>query len=448
MKNNQKISIIIPIYNGLEYTKKCLKFLYESINNSSIGSNISIIVVDDGSIDGSADWIKNNYSEVIILSGNGNLWWSGAVNLGTKYALNTLNSDYVLLWNNDIKPCTDYFKNLCEILEKNPKETIICSKIFYLDKPDVIWSMGGIFNTKTGVHKMIGVNQIDNEKFSSRIAVDWNTGMGTLIPKIVFKKIGFFDERTFPQYHGDADFTLRAKKNGFKILAYPNLKIWNDISSTGIQKKDFRSFIKSFYSIKSHNNIIKNIKFYHRHCTSYIAYCELFKKYFCFIGGFFKWKVLNLLGVKKPLLNRTAEKECACMVRTDCKYYRGNIPCKPHKESEIHCDNCKMYEPLSKRILIIKLGAAGDVIRTTPILRKLRIEFPNSEIVWLTYFPDLLPRSWVNKILDFELKNIVWLQNQKFNWLINLDKDDEAIALATIIMADRKSGFFWNMEDY
>ncbi len=296
-----KISIIIPIHNALKYTKNCLKALDESINYSNLKNNISLIIVDDGSSDGSSEWIANNYPNVIILFGNGNLWWSGAVNKGTKYALYSLESDYIILWNNDIRPDIKYFSNLFVILENLDNDTIIGSKIYLMERPNVIWSMGGMFNPKTGVHKMIGTNQIDNEKYDNKIVVDWITAMGTLIPKNVFKKIGFWDENNFPQYHGDSDFTLRAKKNGFKIVAYPNLKIWNDISSTGIQKKDFRSFIESFYSIKSHNNIIKNIKFYHRHCTSYLAYCELFKKYFYFIGGFFKWKMLNLLGVKKTV---------------------------------------------------------------------------------------------------------------------------------------------------
>ena len=299
MERNINISIIIPIHNGLEYTKKCLKSLYESINNSSRRDNISVIIVDDGSFDGSSEWISEFYPNVILLYGDGNLWWSGAVNVGAKYALNNLNSDYILLWNNDIKPDIVYFKNLQNIVDENPKETIICSKIFYLDRPNVIFNMGCYFNPKTGRKTLIGFEQEDNEKFNRIFEVDWTGGQGVLINKVIFEKIGFFDEIVFPQYHGDSDFTLRAKKYGFKILAYPNLRIWNDISSTGIQKRSFRLFIKSFYSIKSHNNLIKNIKFYHRHCTSYMAYLELFKKYFFFIGGFFKWKVLNIIGIRK-----------------------------------------------------------------------------------------------------------------------------------------------------
>src|SRR3712207_7101962 len=60
-------------------------------------------------------------------------------------------------------------------------------------------------------------------------------------------------------------------------------------------------------------------------------------------------------------------------------YFRGDVPCKPNKESGYMCGNCPVYTPVQKRILIIKLGAIGDVIRTTPLLRKIRAEYPRSE---------------------------------------------------------------------
>ena len=127
--------------------------------------------------------------------------------------------------------------------------------------------------------------------------------------------------------------------------------------------------------------------------------------------------------------------------KTDCKWYQGYIPCRPHKEKGYCCQDCKVYAPLKERILVIKLGAAGDVIRTTPLLRRLRSLSSQAEITWLTYYPDLVPSEWVNKILSFDLKNVTWLQVQEFSWLINLDKDDEAIALSSRIKAKKKSGF-------
>ncbi len=129
------------------------------------------------------------------------------------------------------------------------------------------------------------------------------------------------------------------------------------------------------------------------------------------------------------------------LIHTDCRFYRGDIPCQPHKKNGYHCEDCPQYKKVSNNILIIKLGAIGDVIRTTPILRKLREEFPNAYINWLTYSPDILSRSWVDRILNVTPENIELLKNINFDWLINLDKDAIAISLTNIINAKKKSGF-------
>ncbi|MDD2889872.1 MAG: glycosyltransferase family 9 protein [bacterium] len=127
-------------------------------------------------------------------------------------------------------------------------------------------------------------------------------------------------------------------------------------------------------------------------------------------------------------------------IKTNCRFYKGDIPCKFHKEKGVHCDNCEYYKKVSKRILIIKFGAAGDVIRTTPILRRLKGIYPDSEITWLSIFPELLP-SIVDYPLKFELSNVVSLLGDKFDILYNLDKDKETCSLANLISADIKKGF-------
>jgi heptosyltransferase-2 len=93
-----------------------------------------------------------------------------------------------------------------------------------------------------------------------------------------------------------------------------------------------------------------------------------------------------------------------------------------------------------KRVLIIKLGAIGDVIRTTPLLHTLKELYPEAEITWITYTPEVVP-SIVDHALNFELKNILLLRSIKFDLLYNLDKDLEACALANQVSADVKKGF-------
>lgn len=129
------------------------------------------------------------------------------------------------------------------------------------------------------------------------------------------------------------------------------------------------------------------------------------------------------------------------IIKTDCRFYKGDIPCKPHKEFGVHCEDCSYYQKISHNILIIKLGAIGDVIRTTPLLRKIKSVYPDSFIYWVTYSPEILSNEWVDNIVNVSLENIEILKAIKFDWLINLDKDKIAIALAKIINADKKSGF-------
>src|SRR4030066_1464450 len=129
------------------------------------------------------------------------------------------------------------------------------------------------------------------------------------------------------------------------------------------------------------------------------------------------------------------------LIKTDCRFYKGDIPCKPHKEFGVHCDSCTYYKKISINILIIKLGAIGDIIRTTPLLRKLRANYPDANIYWLTYFPEILSPEWVDNILSVNVENIQVIKSIKFDWLINLDKDKIAIALTKSIEAERKSGF-------
>ena len=131
------------------------------------------------------------------------------------------------------------------------------------------------------------------------------------------------------------------------------------------------------------------------------------------------------------------------IIKTDCRYFKGDRPCIYHKERGVHCNRCKFYSPISEKILIIKLGAMGDVIRTTPILHKLKEIYPRSEITWLTYHPEVIP-SIVDRVLYFGERTILYLLIEHFDILLNFDKDLEAISLTKLIKSDTKKGFTIN----
>ena len=126
--------------------------------------------------------------------------------------------------------------------------------------------------------------------------------------------------------------------------------------------------------------------------------------------------------------------------KADCKFFRGDVPCVPHKKFGVVCADCSYYIPQENIILIIKLGAIGDVIRTTPLLYRIMEEHPRSAIWWLTRTPEVVP-SIVDNVLPFTLESILLLQETQFYKVINLDKDPYACALAKSLRAKEKYGF-------
>ncbi len=133
------------------------------------------------------------------------------------------------------------------------------------------------------------------------------------------------------------------------------------------------------------------------------------------------------------------------VLKTDCRHFRGDVPCAPHKRHGVHCigpdgEACTHYDPVSFTVLIIKLGAIGDVIRTTPLITRIRETYRGAHITWLTHTPEILP-SLVDRPLPYTMQSVVTLRSQYFDLLINLDKDSDACALADQINADQKKGF-------
>ncbi len=132
-------------------------------------------------------------------------------------------------------------------------------------------------------------------------------------------------------------------------------------------------------------------------------------------------------------------------IKINCRFFRGDIPCQPHKQHGVHCvdvngKSCVHYDETTEKILVIKLGAAGDVIRTTPILQKLKNEFSNAIIFWLTYSPEMVP-DLADEILKFNEASITYLRSVKFDYIFNLDKDKEACALTSCLTGKEKRGF-------
>ena len=128
-------------------------------------------------------------------------------------------------------------------------------------------------------------------------------------------------------------------------------------------------------------------------------------------------------------------------VKTNCTHFNGYRPCKPHKLHGVHCEDCSYFEAVTSNILVIKLQAAGEVIRNTPLIGKLREAHPGTRLYWLTKFPEFVPETHVDKVLEFTPENLLLLQDIQFDALYSLDKDLEACAIANKVTAEIKKGF-------
>lgn len=136
------------------------------------------------------------------------------------------------------------------------------------------------------------------------------------------------------------------------------------------------------------------------------------------------------------------------ILKTDCIKFPGDRPCLPNKLHGIKCDVCREYEPVSFRILIIKLDAPGDVLRTTSILTSLKEKYPSSHITWLTRAgaKDLFKYNpLVNQLLIFEdPSTLARLQTEHFDLMIHPDASPVSAPLAAMARAGEKRGFYLN----
>ncbi|MCD6459731.1 glycosyltransferase family 9 protein [bacterium] len=127
----------------------------------------------------------------------------------------------------------------------------------------------------------------------------------------------------------------------------------------------------------------------------------------------------------------------------DCRYFIGEKPCKYNRL----CEGCPDYDPFGKKVLIIKLGAMGDVIRTTPILPIIVEKFKKVHLTWLVDRQSrifLRNNPLIDRVIEYGAQSCLRLQIERFDYLFSIDKEVRAAALATIVSADNKFGFGFN----
>lgn len=231
--------IIIPVHNRKRLTLACLA----NLQANGYLQKYHVIVVDDGSSDGTAEEVKRIYPEVIVLKGDGNLWWTGAIALGMQYAYEQGAANFIWL-NDDCLTTSDTLDLLIDFLQNYPN-SIVGASCYTEDSATLI---------ETGVKGRLRIKALEHEVAD----VDGLSGYCVAIPVSVFKKIGVPDAHKFRQYAGDGMYTLKAARAGFKVCIFGKAKVTlveekDPIHNFAnyLQKTKNRSFKSIFWNYKS-----------------------------------------------------------------------------------------------------------------------------------------------------------------------------------------------------
>lgn len=259
-----KVTAVIPTHNRKRYLVECLRAL-----RASTYRNLSVVVVDDGSNDGTRAAVNRLFPSVSVVEGDGNLWWAGAMNVGIKYAL-AHGASYVLVLNDDVLLHERAVEALVECATKNAR-AIVASLILVHGDEKTVWCAGGDFHWPWPGEVMLGSGQIKNDDFADIRPVEWAPGMGTLLPRSVFSDVGLYDARNMPQYLADADYIARAKKAGYRVLVTSESTLLNRSDSTGgihasATSLTLTEILAVFTSPRSPDYLPARLRFIWRHC--------------------------------------------------------------------------------------------------------------------------------------------------------------------------------------
>lgn len=230
-------TVVIPNYNGIKYIDNCICSLYR-------GTKIpDVILVDNGSQDGSKELVRERYGKVRIIEFKENTGFSCAVNAGIRAA----STEYVLLLNNDTKVDEKMVENMERALEREPKAFSAGARMIRMDAPKLLDGAGDLYCALGWAFARGKDKPFNRYEKSCRI---FSACAGAAIyRREVFEKIGFFDENHFA-YLEDTDIGYRANIYGYYNIYVPDAKVFHVGSAvSGSRHNEFKVRLSSQNSI-------------------------------------------------------------------------------------------------------------------------------------------------------------------------------------------------------
>jgi GT2 family glycosyltransferase len=226
MDSHPLVYIIVLNWNGKADTEECLRSL-----SGLTYPNCRILVVDNGSTDGSVDHLRRPFPGAQFIENEANLGFAAGNNRGIEQAMNN-RAEYIFILNNDTVVMPDVLGKLVAAAESDPKTGAVGPKICYYSNPDRIWCLGGRISFFLGCTWHIAGRRKDRAKYQGIRDVDYLTGCALLLKRDVIEEVGCFDSIFGPGYFEDTDLCMRIRHKGYRVVCMEQAKILHKISRT------------------------------------------------------------------------------------------------------------------------------------------------------------------------------------------------------------------------
>ncbi len=220
-----RVAAVVLNYNGREVTLQTLASLRRLDYTS-----FDVVVVDNGSTDGSAAAVADGFPYVTQLRVEVNQGIAHGLNVGMRWAL-ARDYDYVLILNNDIEADPAMLDELIRVGESDPRIGCVGPKTYYYWDRRRIWSAGGRIRFREAVTGERGMGELDRGQFDEAGEVDYVNGCAALLRASALREVGLFDPLYFVSCE-DADWCTRMKRRGWRCWYAPRAVLWHMVSHT------------------------------------------------------------------------------------------------------------------------------------------------------------------------------------------------------------------------
>jgi len=216
-KKKRRVVVVSPVHNRKDLTLMCLRSLGRADKS---GIEMSIIIVDDGSTDSTEAAIADEFPEVRVIRGDGNLWFTGGMNVGLRAALDD-DPDYILAINNDTVFDDKFLVRMVECAENNPR-SVVGALLLLWDEPHKVFQVAPSWDVWSG-----GFRHWQKQTVWTVPERPWEVelivGNCVLFPVAAIRECGLMLEDKLPHY-GDAEYTPRMRRRGWKLLIEPGAR--------------------------------------------------------------------------------------------------------------------------------------------------------------------------------------------------------------------------------